>query len=82
MAAQEPSDSSGNDSEEEAYDDYTNNRDNINIARGRSDGKKEKGSSKEGKKGKGESDECVKPSSEAEEKSERLSKLKKILKTL
>ena len=71
MAAQEPSDSSGDNSEEEAHDDYTNNRDNVNIARGRSDGKKEKGSSKEGKKGKGETDECVKPNSEAEEKRDK-----------
>ena len=82
MAAQEQSDSSGDDAEEDANDDYANNRDNVNIARGRTEEKKGKGSSKEGKKGKGESDECVSPSTETDERSEKISKLKKLLKTL
>jgi hypothetical protein len=56
MAAQEQSDSSGDDSEEDANDDYAKNRDNVNIARGRTEEKKGKVSSKEGEKGKGESE--------------------------
>ena len=63
-------------SEKDEYDDYASNRDNVNVARRKTEDKKEKKSSKEGKKDKGENDECVNPSAETEEKNEKVCKLK------
>ena len=82
MPAQEQDDSSGDDSEKDEYDDYASNRDNVNVAKRKTEDKKEKKSSKEGKKDKGENDECVNPSAETEEKNEKVCKLKRLLKSL
>ena len=54
LAAGEQSDPSEDDSEDEAFDDFTNNRDNVNLARAKPDAKKERSSSREGKKDRGE----------------------------
>ena len=43
----EKDESSDEDSESEAYDDFTNNKDNINLARAKPDEEKEKPSSRE-----------------------------------
>ena len=76
MVGKELDEPSEEDSEDEAYDDFTNNRDNVNLAKDKTEANKDKPLTK---KGKGEVDEEIIPESSGEEKKKRLAKLREVL---
>ena len=76
LRVNEMEDPSSDDSEDEEIDNYTCNRDNVNVMKGRTDDKKDKKVSKGKKAEKEEGDECVLTTAEAIHKEEKVSKLR------
>ena len=79
LIGREQDETSEEDSEDEAYDDFKNNRDNVNLAKAKSEAKKEKPSPKEGKKDKEQGDEEIISEPSEVDKKQRLAKLKEVL---
>ena len=67
------------DSEDEAYDDFTSNKDNINLARAKPEEEKEKSSSRESKKGKEQRDKEEDTESSKTDKEQKIKRLKSLL---
>ena len=72
LAIKDQGETSEDETEDEAFDDFKNNRDDVHLARNKAEVKKEKSSSKGGKKEDEQKDEETAPETPKDEKNQKL----------